>query len=76
MLAVAGLIAMLAVVAKVSPGAVAVKVYVPVVFRMRLLNVATPPDAGAVSMLPEVKPAGPVALAIVTVEVSDVTVFP
>jgi hypothetical protein len=50
--------------------------YVPAVFRMRLLNVATPFTALAVSVLPAVKPAGPEATAIVTVDVFDVTVFP
>ena len=76
MLAAAGLIAMLTEVAEVSDPSVAFNAYVPDVFRMRLLNVATPFTAVAVSVLPAVKPAGPVAMAIVTVEVFDMTVFP
>ena len=67
---------MLPVMAEVSDGSVAVKMYVPAVFRVRLLNVATPLTADAVSVLPEVKPPGPDVTAIVTVEVFDVTVFP
>ena len=70
------LIWMLAVVAEVSDPSVALNVYVPAVFRMRLLNVATPFTGVAVSVLPAVKPAGPEATAIVTAEVFDVTVFP
>ena len=78
MLTVAALIVMLPVVAEVSVPSVALNVYAPAVFRIRLLNVATPFTAVAVSVLPEVKPApaGPVAMAIVTVDVFDVTVFP
>ena len=64
---------MLPVVAEVSAPAVTVKVYVPDVFRIRLLNVATPFTAFAVSVLPEVKPPGPLFTAIVTAEVFDVT---
>ena len=75
MLAAAALIAMLPEVADVSDPSVALNVYVPAVFRMRLLNVATPFTAVAVSVLPAVKPAGPEATAIVTVDVFDVTVF-
>ena len=65
----------LPVVADVSVPSVALNVYVPAVFRTRLVNVATPFTAVAVSVLPEVKPApaGPEATAIVTVDVSDVT---
>ena len=74
--AAAALITMLLVVAELSDPSVAVNVYVPGVFRMRLLNVATPFTAVAVSVLPPVKPAGPEATAIVTVDVFDVTVFP
>ena len=69
------LITMLPEVAEVSDPSVAVNVYVPAVFRMRLLNVANPFTAVAVSVLPAVKPAGPEATAIVTVDVFDVTVF-
>ena len=76
LLAAAALIAMLPVVADVSDPSVAVNVYVPDVFRMRLLNVATPVTAVAVSVLPAVKPAGPEATAIVTMDVFDVIVFP
>ena len=76
LLAAAALIVMLPVVAEVSDPSVTVKVYVPVVLRMRLLNVATPFTVVAVSVLPVVKPAGPEATAIVTVEVFEVTVFP
>ena len=72
------LIWMLAVVAEVSDPSVALNVYVPAVFRMRLLKVATPFTAVAVSVLPPAKtaPEGPVAMAIVTVDVFDVIVFP
>jgi IS4 transposase len=66
---------MLPEVAEVSDPSVAVNVYVPAVFRIRLLNFATPFTAVAVSVLP-VKPAGPEATAIVTMEVFDVIVFP
>ena len=75
-LAAAALITMLPEVAEVSDPSVAVNVYVPDLSRMRLLNVATPFTAVAVSVLPAVKPAGPEITAIVTMDVFDVTVFP
>ena len=70
------LIVILPVVAGVSDRSVAVNVYVPAVFRVRLLNVATPLIAVAVSVLPEAKPPGPLCTVIVTVEAFEVTVFP
>ena len=75
-LAAPGLITILPVMAEVSAPHVAFNVYVPAVIRMSLLNVATPLTAVAVSVLPEVKPPGPLCIAIVTVEVSDVITLP
>ena len=74
-LAAAALITILPVVAKVSDPSVALNVYVPAMFRMRLLNVATPLAAVAVTW-PKVKPLGPLCIAIVTAEVFDVTTLP
>ena len=77
LLAAAALITMFPAVAEVSVPALTLNVYVPAVFRVRLEKVATPYTAFAVSVLPEAKPLlGPLCKAIVTVEVSDVTVLP
>ena len=76
MLAAPALITMLPVVAGVSDPSVALKVYVPTVVSLRLLNVATPFTAVAVSVLPAAKPPGPLCTAIVTVELFDITIFP
>ena len=75
-LAAPALITILPVVDENSVPSVTFNVYVPAVFRMRLLNVATPFTAVAVSVLPEVKPPGPLCTAIVTAEVFDVTTLP
>ena len=74
--AAAALITILPVIAEVSSPHVTFNVYVPAVFRVRLLNVAKPFTAVAGSVLQEVKPPGPLCTAIVTVEVSDVTALP
>ena len=76
LLAADALITMLPVVAGVIPP-VAMKVYVPDVFRVRVLNVATPFTALAVSVQPVARlVVGPLLTAIVTVEVFDVTKLP
>jgi len=65
-------IVMLLLVAPVSPADAACSVYVPDVVRIRLVNAATPPDAGTV-----VVPATPGAVeVIVTGAVEEVTGLP
>ena len=60
-------------VAEANDPATAFNVYFPALASLTLLNFATPYTAFAVSVLPEVKPPGPLFTAIVTVEVFDVT---
>ena len=58
------------------PGADAVSVYVPLALRRSTENVATPPVAVLVVKPLSVPPAGPVAIAIVTVSVAVATRLP
>jgi hypothetical protein len=75
-LAAAGLTVILPEVALVSVPSVTLSVYVPAVSKTRLLNVATPLTAAALVVLPVVNPPGPLATAIVTVDVLPVITLP
>ena len=78
LLAAAALTTRLRVMAEVSDPSVAVNVYVPDLFRKRLLNVAIPFTAVAVSVLLGAKLAstGPVFTVIVIGEGFDTTTLP
>ena len=76
LLAAAALTTMFPEMADVNVPAVALRAYVPAMFSVRALNVATPLTAAAVRVLPEAKLAEPDFTAMVTDDVFVVTTFP